>query len=44
MDQCIDLLRQRTLSIVALGRRRVSLEEAFLHVLGLPAAEADPTP
>lgn len=43
VDGYIDLLRQQHLSIVALGRRRIGLEEAFLHVLGLPAAEADAT-
>ncbi|MCU0960706.1 MAG: ABC transporter ATP-binding protein [Pirellulaceae bacterium] len=41
VDQCIDVLRQQGLSIVALGRRRISLEEAFLHVLGLPAPGTD---
>jgi hypothetical protein len=35
VDRCIDALRKQSLSIVSLGRRRVSLEEAFMEVLGL---------
>ncbi len=37
IDQCVDALRRQMLSIASLGRRRISLEEAFLRVLGLNA-------
>ncbi len=39
VDRCVDALRSQSLSIIALGRRRVSLEEAFMEVLGLTAGE-----
>ena len=35
IDRYVDALRRQSLSIVALGRRRISLEEAFMEVLGL---------
>ncbi len=40
VDQCIDALRSRQVSIMSLKHQRMSLEEAFLEVLGI---EADPT-
>jgi ABC-2 type transport system ATP-binding protein len=39
IDRCVDALRQHALSIEALGRRRISLEEAFMEVLGLNAGK-----
>ncbi|MHB0957833.1 MAG: ABC transporter ATP-binding protein [Pirellulaceae bacterium] len=39
VDRCVDRLRQHAISITSLGRRRVSLEEAFMEVLGLPASK-----
>ena len=35
VDRCVDQLRQQAISIESLGRRRISLEEAFMAVLGL---------
>ncbi len=35
VDQCVDALRSRKLSIIGMERHRISLEEAFLEVLGL---------
>lgn len=35
VDRCVDALRLQQISIVSLGRRKVSLEDAFLEVLGL---------
>jgi ABC-2 type transport system ATP-binding protein len=37
IDRYVDALRRQSLSIVSLGRRRISLEEAFMEVLGLHA-------
>ncbi len=34
VDRCVDRLRQQAISITSLGRRRISLEEAFMEVLG----------
>lgn len=34
LDQCVDQLRQRGISIVEMRRIRTSLEEAFLHIVG----------
>jgi ABC-2 type transport system ATP-binding protein len=39
VDACIDRLRASQVSIVALSRRRVSLEDAFLDMLDNPQAE-----
>jgi ABC-2 type transport system ATP-binding protein len=39
VDRCVDLLRQHAISITSLGRRRISLEEAFMEVLGLNSKE-----
>jgi ABC-2 type transport system ATP-binding protein len=39
VDACIDRLRSSQVSIVALSRRRVSLEDAFLQMLEKPKAE-----
>jgi ABC-2 type transport system ATP-binding protein len=39
VDACIDRLRASQVSIVALSRRRVSLEDAFLQMLDKPNAE-----
>ncbi len=36
VDGCVDSLRKQGVSVVALSRRRVSLEEAFLEVLAQP--------
>jgi len=35
IDRYVDALRSQSLSIASLGRRRISLEEAFMEVLGL---------
>lgn len=40
IDRCVDALRSRQVSIIALKHYRMSLEEAFLEVLG---TEAKPT-
>jgi ABC-2 type transport system ATP-binding protein len=34
VDRCVDRLRQQAISITSMGRRRISLEEAFMEVLG----------
>ncbi|MHB8971738.1 MAG: ABC transporter ATP-binding protein [Pirellulaceae bacterium] len=34
VDRCVDRLRQQAISITTMGRRRISLEEAFMEVLG----------
>jgi ABC-2 type transport system ATP-binding protein len=39
IDRVVDELRQQALSITALGRRRVTLEEAFLEVTGMKKRE-----
>ncbi len=36
VDACIDRLRANDVSVIALSRRRVSLEDAFLHMLDQP--------
>jgi len=36
VDDCTDNLRRRKISIVALARRRVTLEDAFLHLFAAP--------
>jgi ABC-2 type transport system ATP-binding protein len=35
IDRYVDALRSQSLSIASMGRRRISLEEAFMEVLGL---------
>lgn len=35
VDQCVDALRRAQISVVSLTRQRMSLEEAFLEVLGI---------
>jgi ABC-2 type transport system ATP-binding protein len=37
VDRYVDALRRQSLSIASLGRRRITLEEAFMEVLGLNA-------
>jgi ABC-2 type transport system ATP-binding protein len=40
VDRCVDKLRAESVSIIAMSRRRVSLEDAFLEVLARPAPDA----
>ena len=37
VDQCIDELRRRSVSVISLARRRVTLEDAFLAMVAEPA-------
>ncbi len=39
VDACLDRLRASRVSVIALARRRVSLEDAFLHMLDQPHEE-----
>lgn len=40
VDRCVDRLRHNNVSIVAINRRRITLEEAFLQVLSQPTLDA----
>jgi ABC-2 type transport system ATP-binding protein len=40
VDVCVDDMRRHGVSIVALSRRRITLEDAFLHLLNSPTGDS----